>query len=511
MAEITRRGAIALTTGAGLSSALLAGATSPAAAQQTKPPTLTLLLVNDIYKMGEQGGRGGFARLSAIVKAERAKPVPVFYAHAGDTISPSLMSGFDQGAHIIELLNAAAPDVFVPGNHEFDFGKENYFTRLKESKFPTFAANMRAPGGAVLPGHQDRKIIEMNGIKLGFFGLALAYTPLMSNPGDIVFGNEMDTVREQSKALRAEGADIVVCVAHTDFTKDLEIARSRLVDVLLTGHDHDLRVSYDGKTVMVESGEEGQFVTAIDLRCEVGEKEGKRAVSWWPDFRVIDSASVTPDPETLAIVRKYEGELSVQLDVDLAKLEKPLDSRSSIIRGQEAAIGDLIGDAIRASTGADIAITNAGGIRGNKQYQTGQVLTRRDVLTELPFGNSTVMVEISGADVKAALENGISEMDNRAGRFPQVSGLVVTYDTKLPTGSRIVSVMVNGAPLDPAAKYKVASNNFMLAGGDGYSALGKGRTIIGATDGKLMANEVMVYIKKLGVVKSDVEGRLVKL
>ncbi len=509
MAEITRRGALALTTGAGLSGALLAGAPAPAAAQAPKPPTLTLLLVNDIYKMGEQNGRGGFARLAAIVKAERAKPVPLLYCHAGDTISPSLMSGFDQGAHIIELLNVAPPEVFVPGNHEFDFGKEIYFTRLAQAQFPTFAANMRAADGTVLPGHQDRKIIEMNRIRLGFFGLALAATPLMSSPGDIVFGDEMETVRTQTQALRQEGADLVVCVAHTAFARDLEIARSHLVDVLLTGHDHDLRVSYDSKAVMVESGEEGQFVTAIDLTCAVAEKEGKRVVTWWPDFRVIDSASVTPDPEALAIVHRYEGELAKQLDVDLAKVEAPLDSRSSLVRTQETAIGNLIGDAIRASTGADIAIVNGGGIRGNKQYPVGAQFTRRDVLTELPFGNSTVMVEISGADIKAALENGVSEIDHRAGRFPQISGMTAEFDLKQPAGSRVVSMTVGGAPLDLQARYKVASSNFLLAGGDGYSALARGRIIIGATDGKLMANEVMVYLRKLGAVTSRVEGRIV--
>src|SRR4029077_12525343 len=113
---------------------------------------VTFVLVNDIYLMGDQAmpdgkRRGGFARLAAVVKAERAKGGHVIFAHAGDTLSPSLMSGFDRGAHIIALTNLIPPDIFVPGNHEFDFGKATFEQRMAEAKFPLFAANLRAPDG----------------------------------------------------------------------------------------------------------------------------------------------------------------------------------------------------------------------------------------------------------------------------------------------------------------------------------------------------------------------------
>ena len=479
------------------------------AAAQGVQPTFKLLLVNDIYKMSEQKGRGGFARLAAIARAERAGSVPMLYAHAGDMYSPSLMSGFDQGAHTVELLNVVPPDIFVPGNHEFDFGKANYFERAAQAKFPFFAANLRLEDGSKINSHLDRKIYDLGPVKVGVFGVALATTPLMSSADGFKFLDEMTTVREQAKALREEGADIVVAVTHTDFARDFEIQRSRLVDVLLSGHDHDLRISYDGRTVMVESGEEGETVTAVDMYCVVEQRDGKRSVSWRPVFRPIESAFVAPDPEAQAIVKKYQAELSQQLDVTLGPTVHDLDSRSATVRSQEAAIGNLIADAIRASTGADIAITNGGGIRANKQYPAGAQLTRRDILSELPFGNATVMVEVTGKDVRDALENGLSQVDNRAGRFPHVSGVKLTYDPKAPAGGRILSIEINGKPLDPAAKYKVASNDFMFTGGDGYAALGRGRTLIGKTDGTLMANVVMVYIRKMGKVDSKVEGRIV--
>jgi 5'-nucleotidase / UDP-sugar diphosphatase len=510
---LSRRQAFTIAAAAGLAATtIVAGSPEEALAQaanQGANPTFTLLLVNDIYKMSEVRGRGGFARLAAIARAEKAKGVPCLYAHAGDMYSPSLMSGFDQGAHTVELLNVVPPDIFVPGNHEFDFGRENYAKLVKAAKYPTFAANLRGPDGQPLPDHKDRAILELGPVKVGIFGVALATTPLMSSPGDLRFTDEMAAVRDQSKALRDGGADIVVAVTHTDFTRDLEIARSRLVDVLLTGHDHDLRVVYDNRSVMVESGEEGEYVTAVDVYATIGERDGRRAVTWLPRFRVIDSGTVTPDPEALAIVKKYEAELSKELDVELGTTAVDLDSRSASVRSQETAIGNLIADAIRASTGADAAITNGGGIRGNKQYPAGAKITRRDILTELPFGNSTSMVEITGKDIKDALENGVSQIDNRAGRFPQVSGLTFAIDPKAAVGSRILDLKVGGQPIDMAKTYKVATNDFMVAGGDGYTALGRGKVLIGKTDGKLMASVVMAYVRQAGAVQAKTDGRIV--
>ncbi|MHB2165452.1 bifunctional metallophosphatase/5'-nucleotidase [Alsobacter sp. R-9] len=508
MTNVSRRRALGLGLSAGFSVSMLSGSSEEATAASANT-AFTLLLVNDIYKMNGEKGRGGFPRLGAIVKAERARGVPMLFCHAGDTFSPSLMSGFDQGAHIVELTNLVKPDVFVPGNHEFDFGKDNYLKLMGQSKFPYFGANMRQADGSPIPGMKDSEVFQLGPVKVGVVGLALATTPQMSQPGDIRFTNELEVLRAQAGRLRQAGADILVAVTHTDRTMDEAIVRSRLVDVLLSGHDHDLWITFDGKTVAVESNEEGNFVTAIDFVVQLTGEGKDRKVAWSPSFRVHDSSTVDPDPEVAAVVKKYEDMLSKELDVEIGTSLNELDSRSAVVRSQEAAIGNLIADAIRSATGADVAVTNGGGIRANKQYPAGVKLTRRDILSELPFGNTSVMVEITGADLRAALENGVSQLENRAGRFPQVSGLKVEVDAKAPAGSRIVSVSVNGQPLDPAKLYKVASNNFMLSGGDGYTSLGKGKVLIGDTDGKLLANEVMTYVRKLQTVDAKTEGRIV--
>jgi 2',3'-cyclic-nucleotide 2'-phosphodiesterase (5'-nucleotidase family) len=181
-----------------------------------------------------------------------------------------------------------------------------------------------------------------------------------------------------------------------------------------------------------------------------------------------------------------------------------------VVRKEEATMGNLIADAIKDVTGADFAITNGGGIRADKQYTAGSPLTRKDIFSELPFGNLTTALQLSGKDVLAALENGVSQVEEGAGRFPQVSaGLIVTYDAKKPAGSRLVSVTWNGKPIDPAGSYKVATNDYMLSGGDGYTSFKNGKVLINEREGHLMASDVIDWISKKGSVDVKIEGRIV--
>jgi len=157
-----------------------------------------------------------------------------------------------------------------------------------------------------------------------------------------------------------------------------------------------------------------------------------------------------------------------------------------------------------------VAVTNGGGIRGDRTYAPGTTLTRKDMLTELPFGNVTVLLDMSGADLRAALNEGVSLVEDVAGRFPQVSGLSFVFDPKRPRGNRVLQVTIGGKPPAAAVTYRLATNEYMMAGGDGYASLKKGRPIIDASGGPLMANVVMDYITARSTVSPTVEGRIVE-
>ena len=469
---------------------------------------LTLLLACDMYTLDAKDGRGGYPKVAGVVAAERAKGGNLIFAHAGDVFSPTLLSNFDKAEHVIELLNIMQPDVFVPGNHEYDFGPEIFRKRVADARFTVLAANLREPSGERVANVGDAKLVTFGALKVGIVGLTAEDSPVKSSPGNLVFGNTVEVLRTHAKALRGAGADLIVAVVHANREIDRRLIEARLADVILTGDDHDLFVQYDGRTVAAEAKQDGEYVVAVDLAVDVKESGGRRAVSWWPDFRIIDTRAATPEPQVAARVQDYEAQLSKELDVALGRTETELDSRNVTVRTQEAAIGNLFADAMREAIGADVAITNGGGLRGNRIYPAGSEITRRDVLKEFPFGNVTVLLEMTGAQIRRALEHGLSRIEEPTGRFPQVSGLRVTADRARPAGSRILSVEVGGKPLDDAARYKVATNDFMLKGGDGFEVMKDAKVLHGERDGKLIANDVMVHIRAKGTVSPKVEGRI---
>jgi 5'-nucleotidase/UDP-sugar diphosphatase len=464
---------------------------------------VTLVLVNDLDRMSAQNGRGGHAKLAAVARAERAKG-DTLLIHAGDAISPSILSGFDKGLHIIEILNRIAPDVFVPGNHEFDFGAENFRARMAQATFDVLAANIDAPQSEPVAKLAPAKVVEVAGFKIGILGVTTEDTKHLSNPETITFRPAVETARAEADKLRSAGAEIVVAVTHMGFGDDLALVRTGAADVILSGHDHNLVTLWDGKVILVESASQADFVTPVDLRIERRVRDGKARTRFVPNVRPVDTHDVTPDPEIAAMIAGYEAELDKDLAVEIGKTETVLDTTRGKLRSEENAFGNLVCDAMRAAVGADICITNSGGIRANRTYPAGMTLTRRHILEELPFGNKTVLIELPGRVVRAALENGL----RGGGRFPQVSGITVEADLTQSPGARLVSATVGGAPLDDIVRYTVATNDFMARGGDGYDMLKDGKLLIDGLAGQYMAGQVISYIQKAGRVAPRVEGRL---
>ena len=496
-----------------IASAFLAAcASQPAATTGALPAEetrISLVLICDIYKMGEDEGRGGMARVAAAVKREKARGAHVLVAHAGDTISPSLMSGFDQGAHMIDLINMMPIDVFVPGNHEYDFGPDVFLKRMSEAKFPVFAANLREAGGAPIRGISDGQIFTFGAVKIGVIGLTADDSPVKSQPGRLKFSNSLAVATRESARLRKDGADLIVLVAHAGREMDQKLFDSGAADVILSGDDHDLYLRFNEKTAIIEAAEEGWFVAAVDLSVKVQQRaDGTRKVSWWPRFRLTDTADVAPDAEVAARVAQYETKLDTDLGDPIGTITTELDSRNASIRGGEAAIGNLFADALREGTKADVALINGGGFRGGKIYPAGTRLTRKDVLTELPFLNKALVLEVSGAMLKQALEAGFTGAENEVGRFPQISGMRVKADLTRTAGARVVSLEIGGAPVNAAKTYRLATNDFLAGGGDGYVVFKSAKVLIGPTAADLVANKIVNYLRAKGTVAPSIDGRI---
>jgi 2',3'-cyclic-nucleotide 2'-phosphodiesterase (5'-nucleotidase family) len=475
------------------------------------PVVLKIVHFNDLDRMDEDEGKGGVARLATVVEEVRAANPHVLVTHGGDSISPSLLSGFDQGAHMIDLFNTLGIDAMAVGNHEFDFGPEVLAERIAEAQFPMLSNNALEPDGSLIDGVTESLMVEVGDYKVGVFGLTTASTAVKSSPAPITFADPVATAESMAAKLRAAGADLVVAVAHADRREDNELIRVAPVDLVLSGDDHDLRVAYDGRMALVESGSQAEFVSVITLTMDTVEGSSGPSFVWEPSFELINTAAVEPNARLAEAVQGYLDKLSAELDIEIGTTEVPLDSRRTTVRAQESALANLIADAMRGAVGADVAITNGGGIRADRTYDAGTVLTRRDIQSELPFGNKTILIEVSGADLRAALENGVSEVEDGGGRFPHVSGLTFSYDASKPVGERVTDIRVGDAPLEDAATFKLATNDFMGDGGDGYAMFIDKPRIIDANAGGLMAQQVIDYIDTAGSVAPAVEGRITRL
>lgn len=477
------------------------------------PARLVILHVNDWDRIEAVDGAGGAGRIAAVVKAEKARAAEagatVIVTFGGDMISPSLLSGIDKGANMIDMANAVGIDYAVLGNHEFDFGPEVLQARVGESTFRWLSGNTSMKGQANFPGVADATIVEVGPYKVGILGLTTPDTVNVSSPGpDVTFEPYGVAGPRIAKVLKDQGADMVIALSHEDYTGDLALMRAApAIDLVLGGHDHLALALYDGKHAVFKAGSQGTFVGRLTLTVDKTEGRSGPRVTWTPDFALIHTAAVTPDPEVQAKVDGYMAKLDAELGQALGTTTVELDSRRATVRGGEATIGNLIADAMRVGTGADAAITNGGGIRGDTSYPAGTTLTRKSVLAELPFGNRTLKLAVKGADILAALENGVGKIEEGAGRFPQVSGIGFAYATAKPAGARVSDVTVGGRPLDPAATYTLATNDFMARGGDGYSIFVPARQLIDARSAGLMASQVMDYVAARGTVSPTIEGR----
>lgn len=494
---------------AGLGGPLLA-ASLILPAQAADPALLTLLHVNDVYQISPSGGHGGLAELMTLLEAERARSDNAITTFGGDLLSPSVMSGLTKGEQMINLFNAIGVDIAVFGNHEFDFGDEILAQRIGDSEFPWLATNVIDTDGNPFGGGQALWTQEVGDYTVGFFGLLTPETVTLSSTGENVsFTPVIESATAAVAELEAQGADVVIALTHLELAQDRELAATvDGIDVIMGGHEHDPITFYENGVLIQKSGVDAQFLGVVDLLIEEIEvRDGTRIVVR-PQWRLVSTRGVEPHPDIAPMVATYETRLDEQLNVEIGTTETALESLRGSVRTKETTMGNLIADAVRAGADADISIANGGGIRGDTVYDAGTVLTRKDILTELPFGNTAVLLRLSGADVLAALENGVSRIEDVNGRFPQVSGLSFIFDPAKEAGARIEEVSVGGAPLDLAKMYTVATNNFIAEGGDGYSMLGNGDVLVDAAAGKLLATVVMDYVSDLGVVAPEIEGRI---
>lgn len=494
----------------GLAAATLAARTVPAEAAGSV--TLTFLHFNDVYRHGPQDGFGGLAEMAAMLDEEEGRARgPVFRSFGGDVLSPSITSSVTHGAHMVELLNAMGIEVAVLGNHEFDFGSGTAAARIRESRFPWLGANVLGEDGWPFGGSVATLLLEKDGIRVGFVGVLTRDTARLAPHADgITFAEEEAALRDGARALRLAGADVVVAMTHQDLAADIRMAQSvDGIDLLLGGHDHEPTEMQNIPGVPVlKSASDARWLAVAELRVvrpdrALAKPARVRAVGW----KLVPNVDVEPSPRIAPLVAAIDARTEGILGQALATLAAPLDSRTRVVRSGEAALGNLVADALRQHFRADVAIINGGALRGDRRYPVGHVLTRRDLIGEMPFGNAVEELEVSGATILQSLEYGVSGIEDGAGRFPQVSGLEFEYDPASAPGYRIGTVLVDGRRLEPERLYTLATTDYLASGGDGYTMLKVAKVLVDASGGPLLVNVTAEAVTKAGTVDSVPEGR----
>ncbi|OPY80738.1 MAG: Trifunctional nucleotide phosphoesterase protein YfkN precursor [Syntrophorhabdus sp. PtaU1.Bin153] len=455
-----------------------------------------------------QGGLAYLADKADILREEK----PSLLLAAGDMIQGNTWANLFQGKSTIEAMNAMRFDAMVVGNHEFDFGREALETRISEAGFPVLGANV-----AGVKGLKPYAIREVNGLRVAVIGVVTADTPVSTHPKNVVgleFTTPMGSVAKHISEVK-DKSDIIVVLSHLGRVADEELARKVAgINLIVGGHSHTKleRPVMVGNTAIVQAFEHAKTLGIVDLAVRDGIVRARGRLEH------IQPLPGNADKTVAAIVEKYQKPVDERMSQIVGETGVDLDGE--YVRSRETNLGDLVADIIRETSGADVAIINGGGIRTSIARGPIKVNDVHSAVSD----NYIVAIKLTGTQVRETLEHGVSGVEERAGRFPQVSGLMFTYDRSCEKGKRVGEILVGGKPLVPDREYAVATNDFVAAGGDGYKTFGdavrssgdfsivggaiKGEKIVYNDPGRGLRDVVIEYIKARKRVAPVVEGRI---
>ncbi|MBU2961752.1 5'-nucleotidase C-terminal domain-containing protein [Citreicella sp. C3M06] len=419
---------------------------------------------------------GGSARLMTALNDAKAKLDNYILVDGGDQFQGTLFYTYYKGKLAAEMMNKMGYDAMTVGNHEFDDGPEVLRGFVDSVDFPVLMSNADISGEPLIADAiQKSTIIEKNGEKIGLIGLTPQDTHELASPGpNITFTDPSEAVQAEVDKLTEAGVNKIVVLSHSGYNTDITVARNTTgVDVIVGGHSNTLLGDMDGaegpyptmvnNTAIVSAYAYGKFLGELNVTFddagEIIEASGQP---------LIMDAGVSEDAPVKARIAEAAAPLEEIRSKVVAQTAEEIVGARDMCRAEECPMGNLVADAMLdrvKDQGIEIALENGGGLRAS--IDAGEV-TMGEVLTVLPFQNTLSTFQVTGATMIEALENGVSQIEDGGGRFPQVAGITFTVDPSAEPGSRISEVMVGGAPIDAEKLYGVVSNNYVRNGGDGY-------------------------------------------
>jgi len=497
--------------------------------------TLTILHTNDFHARFEPISKfdsgcsaedaakgecfGGVGRLVTAVAEARARSNNSILVDGGDQFQGTLFYTYYKGAASAEFMTKLGYDAMTVGNHEFDDGPEALRGFMDAVGFPVLMSNADVSGEPLLSDKLMKStVLERGGEKLGLIGLTPQNTDELASPGpNVIFTDPVGAVQREVDMLTAAGVTKIIVLSHSGYELDKRVAAETTgVDVIVGGHSNSYLSNIAenavgpyptmvGATAIVQAYAYGKFLGELNVVFN----DAGEVVTATGEPLIMDAA-VLEDAATVARVAEMAVPLEEIRNKVVAEAAAEIDGSRDSCRARECAMGTLIADAMLARVadqGVTIAFQNGGGVRAS--IDAGPV-TMGEVLLVLPFQNTLSTFEATGAQIVEALENGVSDVAEGAGRFPQVAGLTFTFDAAQTVGARVSDVMVAEAgtlaAIDPVKTYLLVSNNFVRNGGDGYKMF---RDAANAYDfGPDVADVVAEYLAAAGPYTPYTDGRI---
>lgn len=454
-------------------------------------------------------GVGGVAARASLIASARQESSNLLLLDSGDILIGTAISSVYRGEPDILAMNLMGYDAMAAGNHEFDYGLDHFGKMVGLAKFPIISTTLRARGRELTPLFILRQVAGLR--VLIFSTLDEEYSDVIDPKivRDLDYFDPIGTARGLVRGF-GQHVDLVIALTHMSTQQDLALARAvPEIDVIVGGHTE----GFDGllapagnrpvasadnpQTAYVKTHRLGATLGKLDLVMEGGRI--RRATA-----RNIPVTSQIPsDPRVASLVDDYQRRMQAKFADVIGRAATFLDGERGPVRSRETNLGNLISDAVREYAGTDVALINGGNIRGS--INEGPI-TLGDAFRVLAFDNTIVTLQLTGAQIREALENGVSMVEQGAGRFPQVSGMSYVFERARPAGARIVEVRVAGAPLDPGRLYSVATNDFLADGGDGYVVFRAGRQ---RRDTQKDLRDLFIeYLRRAQVTTARTDGRI---
>jgi 5'-nucleotidase len=508
---------------------LIALAAIPAQAQE-QAFTLTVMHTNDVHATydPDQDDLGGAARQAAVVKQIRAHTDHSLLLDAGDRFTGSIFHSYYQGWDSAQVMNQLGYDAMTLGSYEFTHGADVLARFVDLLDFPVALTNVDFSDSRELAGKvQPTVVIDFDGEQVGIIGVTQGDSRIRPIP-ELTFDTDyLDVAQRAADELAAQGVNKIILLSHLGYFQDLELATQLSGVDLIVGGDSNTLLSNtlpdaEGPypaVVTSASGDPALIVQAWDHDRVMGridlEFDAEGTLTGWEGDAILLDAEIDSDPDMTKLIEQLREPLGDFLGDVIGESTTRLEGERDVCRFEECAMGNLIADAMRVATNADIAFQNGGGIRAS--IDAGQI-TVGDALDVLPFSNTYVIFELSGADIVAALENSVSRVESTegTGRFLQVSGLRFSWDGSREVGRRVVSVDVLNADgeyetLDPDEVYTVATNDYLFAGGDDYAMFAED-SINGYDFGRTLDEIVRAYIQDHSPLSLPAtEGRIIRV